>query len=295
MEEWKPSPSRGYLVPLAAAAAIVAFDAVVVNLVIHRPVDVTSFLLGLWLAVSLPLLAVALYWAYASLRLRYRLDRNALTIVWGASRQVVPLARLERVVTTDDLEGKWRRGLRWPGQLIGVVEMDGVGPAQVFATQAAPAVVLVTRASAYAITPADPRRFLADLEVRRRLGAIRPVEERNVPVRLFRLAVWRDHLAWALLGLGLLSNAVLFGYVTLRYPGLPTLVPLHVDALGQPDRIGFRTEIFRIPAIGLLILAADTALAVGLHRRERLVAYLLLGAGGLTQAFLLLALFRLIR
>src|SRR5690242_8591063 len=38
------------------------------------------------------------YQFYSAARLRYTLDRNALTIYWGGLRQIIPLARIRQAV-----------------------------------------------------------------------------------------------------------------------------------------------------------------------------------------------------
>ncbi|MFB0534388.1 MAG: DUF1648 domain-containing protein [Anaerolineae bacterium] len=98
-----------------------------------------------------------------------------------------------------------------------------------------------------------------------------------------------DRLVHVLLVLGLLLNLALFAYVGWRFRALPESLPLHFDILGQPDRFGVRSEIFKLPAIGLLLLVLNSLLGLAVQRWEKLGAYLLLGAATVVQMLFWLA------
>jgi uncharacterized membrane protein len=98
-----------------------------------------------------------------------------------------------------------------------------------------------------------------------------------------------DRLVHVLLALGLLLNLALFAYIGWRYRALPESLPLHFDILGQPDRFGVRSEIFKLPAIGLLLLVLNSLFGLAVHRWEKLGAYLLLGVATVVQVLFWLA------
>ncbi len=98
-----------------------------------------------------------------------------------------------------------------------------------------------------------------------------------------------DRLVRVLLALGLLLNLALFAYIGWRYRALPESLPLHFDILGQPDRFGVRSEIFKLPAIGLLLLVLNSLFGLAVHRWEKLGAYLLLGVATVVQVLFWLA------
>jgi len=102
--------------------------------------------------------------------------------------------------------------------------------------------------------------------------------------RIVRGVIGRDRLVHVLLVLGLLLNLALFVYIGWRYRTLPAFLPLHFDILGQPDRLGVRSEIFKLPAIGLLLLAFNSLFGLAVQRWEKLGAYLLLGVTVVVQA-----------
>ena len=113
---WKAKPSPGGPIGLAAALAVLTLDGALLLLLLRRPITLFSFVLALLIVLSLPLLALMGYWLYGFFRLRYLLDRNGLTIVWAATRQIIPMRRMIRAVRGETVEGEVEiRGVSWPG------------------------------------------------------------------------------------------------------------------------------------------------------------------------------------
>jgi uncharacterized membrane protein len=110
--------------------------------------------------------------------------------------------------------------------------------------------------------------------------------------RLIRIVTWvigPDRLVHVLLALGLLLNLALFACMGWRYRALPASLPLHFDIVGQPNRFGVRNEIFKLPAIGLLLFVINSLLGLAIQRWEKLGAYLLLGVTTVIQVLFWLA------
>jgi hypothetical protein len=107
--------------------------------------------------------------------------------------------------------------------------------------------------------------------------------------RIVARIIGSDRLVHALLALGLLLNLALFAYIGWRYRALAGSLPLHFDILGQPDRFGVRGEIFRLPAIGLLLWVLNSLFGLAIQRWEKLGAYLLLGVTTIVQVLFWLA------
>jgi hypothetical protein len=103
-------------------------------------------------------------------------------------------------------------------------------------------------------------------------------ERRPWPLLLRRLvASWLSDRAflWGAVA-AVLANAGLYLYVWWIIPGLPEMLPLHYDATGTVDLIGRPSELFRLPSIGSLILAANLAIAGLAHAFERPAGHVLL-------------------
>ena len=108
-------------------------------------------------------------------------------------------------------------------------------------------------------------------------------------VRIVTRVIGLDRLVHVLLALGLSLNLALFAYIRWRYWALPQSLPFHFDILGQPDRFAVRSEIFKLPTIGLLVLVPNSLFGIVVHRWEKLGAYLLLGVTTVLQVLFWLA------
>jgi len=300
MIEWRPRRLVGVLVTSAALVGILLIDATLILSLTDRPLSFASFLLGLLVFLSLGPLVFLAYRIYQLLTLRYLMDRDSVTIICGSVRQVVPLSNLSSIVAPTESPAKGLRDLPspklvWRGGWRGRSQGKDMGPLLFYATEPPKKqLFLVTRTSAYALSPSNPTGFLAALEARRQMGTTLALEEKTTYGTLISLPFWRDRLAQLLLALGALANAALFAYLLARYPTLPRILPLHFTAFGSIDRIGPKEQIMRLPTIGLIIFIANALLGFALHRREPLATYLLAGTGLLAQFLIAIALLHII-
>jgi hypothetical protein len=294
---WKPVASHGGLVGLAAIAAILGLDVVSFLLFQRIPISVWSFILTLIIAVSIPAMVAIAYWLFGFYTLSYGLDRDALTVTWGVTQRVVPLASIHEIKIGVELEGEAvLRWLHWPGYQVGMGTLSDLGPTQFYVTAPRHSqVILVTPEHALALSPADRSGFLNDLEAHRQIGPSQDVVATLRQPELFRLSAWQDRAAQAWIAAAVIANLALFAFIALRFPNLPDLLPLHFDATGMPDRIGSRIELFRLPLIGLLVLVVNNGLALLLHRREPLATYLLLASAFAAQLLLAVAIYQIVQ
>jgi len=295
--EWKPRRIRGVLTGMGLVAGIVILDTLLVMWIAHKPVDLLTFVLGLIVALSLPVLVLMVYWLYSLAGMRYTLDRNGLVITCGATKQIVPMDSIRQVMPGAGLvlEGRMH-GVRWPGYWLGHGRLTRLGLTLFYAT--APLneqLLVVTPTLTYAISPADAEAFTQAFETRRQLGPLKRWSQESQQARFASWLIWSDRVGHVFLGLGLLLNAGLFAYLCWRFPGLPSIVPLHFDAAGAVDRSGARNSLFILPLIGLLIWGGNSALGLLLRARERVAAYLLWSGTLLVQILLIVAMLALLR
>lgn len=299
MVEFKTASSRSGFVGLMVAAGVVAAAMAVVSLLVSKeqislrqPLSPLAFGLGLALLLALALLALVLYWSIAALRLRYRLDRNGLVIYWGASRLVVPMERIQAIMSGSELSAggdgasEWRafRGVAWAGLRAGRAQLPDGKPARVLSTASlAQSTVVLTPDCAYVVSPHDPGAFIEAWRVRRPLGPTQYWLEEAQRAWPLALPIWRDRVVGVLIGVGLLANLALQAYLGFIYEQLPAMLPFHFDVLGQADRIAQRAEILRLPQVALLMLALDVSLGFAVYRRQHVAAYLIWGGGLILQ------------
>jgi hypothetical protein len=286
----------GVLVAAGLLFLLATAEAWLVARLAKQTPDLGAFLLGL-LAFLIFLLALAVsYLLYCILNLSYEINRNRVLIRWGASERVVPLGQITQIREgVAPRPGRWR-GLRWPGYMVGRSETRGERrvPILSFATQPLKRqLVLVTSSLSYGVSPADQRGFLEALAIRRRMGALQSLEQEAHHPELIYWTLWHDPTAWGLALGGAMAVAAQLAYLCWRFPRLPAFLPVHFGAFGQVDRIGGRSELFRLPLIGLLVLLLDALAGLLLHSKERAASYLVLGGALLAQALLGLGLWRL--
>jgi hypothetical protein len=256
---FKPRRSTGILVGIAIILSLLAFDALLLSYLRQSQVSLVFFIFTLLIVLSLPLLALLSYLVYGLFNLRYRLHRDALTIGWGVSQQIIPLGSIREVVRGGDLgEGTKVKGVSWPGYLVGRGQIEGIGRTLFYATEPVVGQLLVvTSTRAYGISPADPDGFLDAFEIRQHMGPIKLLSYERRQPDFLSWPIWRDRLAHLLLALGLGGNLILFAYLCWRYPS--------------------RADIFKLPVIGLVALIVNSSLGVLIHSRQRAGAYLLWG------------------
>jgi len=251
-----------------------------------QQISFVSFLLGLLVLVSLPLLAVVAYHTLSCAALRYRVDRNGITIYGAGTQHTIPMGDLRQILPGDQIQGviTYRKGLRWPGCERGVGRIPGIGIVRFFATRPWPdQLLLLTTGPTFAVSPRTPERFLKAFAARQELGPNRQLEAGVRRARWLTWPLWTDRQAWTLIAAALILNLALFAFLSILFPGLDLVLPLHYDSQGLADRFGGKMEMFALPIIGLIVLATNLVAGLILYRWEQAGAYLLWGAAVAAQ------------
>ena len=289
-------------------AAIVALDWLLLSRLFghdipSQQINFLSFLLGLLALASLPLLAILAYNTLNCAALRYRVDRNGITIYGTGTQQIIPIGDVRQILMGDQIQGViiHRRGLRWPGFEQGIGRIPGVGLVHFFGTRPWPNQLLVlTNGPAFAISPRTPERFLQAYAARQELGPNRQLEAGARRAGWLTWPLWTDRTAWTLIGIAVAISLSLFANTCLLFPGLDPQLPLHfqrpegdlitqLSSLGQVDRIGGKIELFGLPVIGLIVLSANLVAGLILYKWERAGALLLWGSAAAVQILFWLA------
>ena len=299
--DFRAAPSRGGLVGLGLLVVGLLVEAALILAARAAGLGPRAATLGLVAVLLLPLVGIIAYWLWGLFSLRYTVSRDGVVIRWAASRQIVPMESITHVLAGRPY-ATGLRGLRWPGHEVGrtVIRDDDDHPHPTLVYATTPPVgqiVIITPSLAYAISPADRAAFIEDFKLRRRLGPVQRLDQQTAQARWARLALWRDPLGLALLGLGSLLCALGFAYIAWHYPNLPATLALQyrydplvsADVPGTPQPLA---AIWRLPWIGLATLAVNGILAALLHRRARLGALLLILGAVFVQGVLLVVLLR---
>ena len=92
-------PDRWYA--LLLILGLLLLDLLLVRAIATRPVDGLSFLLALWVLGSLLVAGYLGYRTVGAFTLEYWVDRDGVTLVWGVTRQIIPMAAIRRVQSGD--------------------------------------------------------------------------------------------------------------------------------------------------------------------------------------------------
>jgi hypothetical protein len=239
--------------------------------------------------------------AYRYLALRgavYRLERDGITLRWGLRSEVIPIDSVQWVRLSQELGGAlpypW---LPLPGSVVGVRRLPDDGIVEFLAASRTGLVVLATPGSLYAISPEDPRGFLAAYQRLTELGSLSPLPARSVYPTFLLARVWRTRLARSLLLIGLALNLLLLAWVGLA-------APLEGDvALGGQPVPG--VQLFLLPVLSIFLFLVDLFAGMFFFRRAvvqqltpeetrwaparyDVLAYTLWGGGVLTPLLFLL-------
>ena len=236
--------------------------------------------------------------ALGAFTMEYWIDRDAITLKWGPTRQLVPLPLIQRVqINTTAQPSSPPRIWHWPCPERRRYSVPGVGVVNAYATHPlAEQIVLVTGGESYSLSPEDVPGFVRAMQERHALGPARLLAAELQRPPLWTWPLWRDRAAMILMGAGLLAVLVMFGVLCFRFPSLSSDLPLHFDINGLPDRIAPKAGLFALPMIGLVTWILNTAAGVWLYRHvQHGAAYLLWGGALAVQGIVGLALFNLMR
>ena len=296
--EWLTDKRTGTQTGLLFIVGLVVLDIFCLIGMTTQPIGPLTFILSLIILGSLPVLALIGYQLYGLARSGYDVDRNAVTISWGPIKQIVPVESIQRIMLGTEVEGRveFFRGWRWPGLMQGQGYLSEAELTVFYASTALhQQLILVTPSVSYAISPAEAAGFIESIKARYELGPTQTVAQTTEHPAFFDWPLWSDRVAHYLLITGATMCLLLFGLVSLRFPTLPPILPLHYDAFGLPDRTGPATQVFLLPFIGLLALIANTLLGGLFYRRERVAAYLLWGGTIVVQVLLWIGTVNLLR
>lgn len=286
-----PPRALGLVIGVTVMAVLAAADVLFVVILLRTPVN---FLTALWIGLilfSLPMLVFVGYRTASLTNAHYRFTQNALVVVWGPVKQIIPMADISGLILGSDLPADLApRGLWWPGCMVGRGHTKAVGDLMYYATTPQSGQIIVaTGAGGYVISPSSIDEFVNQFEEEGRKGITEPIPYAQNRPQFYDWDLWRDRRAIGMAAAGLVLPFILLIVIAARFPALPDVIPLHFDGAGQVDRTGPPTGLLILPAIGALAWLANGIIGVALYaarRDERPAAYLLWSGSIIVQLFL---------
>ncbi|MBN9388273.1 MAG: hypothetical protein J0I20_09500 [Chloroflexi bacterium] len=203
-------------------------------------------------------------------------------------------SQTEAVTTATEIESDQvtrRPFSSWPGFYLNKSKVPALGVIQFYSTRPVEGTLLIrTNSQTYAISPRDRQQFITEFNLRKRLGAIEPVQEGINKGPLLSHPLWHDNLGRGLIALGIILNMFIYFSMLLRYNDFPDILRIHFNKVGQVDRLGDRSELMFLPLIGLVTIIANDILGAFVQLKEAIPAYLLYAAGVLLQVLVGIAL-----
>jgi len=273
-------PPRGAGVAIGAAIAAAALILGLVSLV-HGSVSRVSFAAfgsELFGVVLVALGALLTYWTLALYNLSYVVEDDVLVIVWGLTRQLIPVEQIDRIVLGKKYGEPKLSGIRWPGCCVGRGRAARLGEVIYYSAHRTPAdlVYVRTPAATYGLSLSDARGLARTIQAAQDAGGNRDEVPSVAHAALSLQSLLLDRPAILLAGAALLAFLVAAGYIYSRYQALPGSLSLPYPPTNGVQRIGRRSELLRLPFTALLWLIISVGLAAWAHSRLRAIAYTLL-------------------
>lgn len=290
---FKPVSCRTRWEGLVVTGWILLFDLLMLIWMWRRPIDWMKFGLIVLIVASIPIIVHLAYRTWAAFTLDYWVDRNAITVRWASSSQVIPLADVRRIIN-GGIESLSKPGIwDWPIPFLGgnVRALGILNITMLATTPLRDCVLLDTDDGAFALSPKDPDGFVTALQVRSELGPTTEVQPQAIRRSAWNRTFGADTAGSLLYGGGLAGVLALFGLLMLGFQDLPEALAFHYNVDGQPDLVRGKEALFLLPMIGLFAWIVNGLWGLWMaYRGDRLGAYMLWGGAIIVQVFSFMAL-----
>jgi hypothetical protein len=290
---FSPAPCSTRWEGVVVTGWIILFDLLMLIWMVRRPIDWMKFGLIVLMVFSVPVIVHLAYRTWSAFTLEFWVDRNAITIRWATSSQIIPVADVRRIINGGVVNLGKPGILDWPiPYLGGTARALGILNITMLATLPLhECILLETKESAFALSPLDAEGFLATLQVRRELGPTTDVQPQAIRRSAWNRTFGADATGALLFGAGMAGVLLLFGLLMLGFQDLPEALAFHYNVDGQPDLVRGKEALFLLPVIGLLAWLVNGAWGLWMaFRGDRLGAYMLWGGAVIVQVFSFMAL-----
>lgn len=294
--DWRAQPGVAGAVCGGAAAALAITGMVALLALVRAPVSLESlaFLVLAIAAVGGGVVLVAITCGFFSLR--YRLDPNALVILWLGARTVIPYQAIDGIFRGDKLMGV--RNPRWINALgyrVGQGSPREPRATSFFTTSERQEHLSIVSSEygVFVLSPVDPPDFRRELIARIQASGLdeTPRVEASVPEPPLAIG---DSTGAATAALSLLVLLVTAGVIFEQYEQLPPTLPVRFDGLGNPAWMSPKEFLFWLPGFGAAALATNGLVGSLIAKTERVLARLLWLSTPLVELLVLVSVIRLL-
>ncbi len=248
-----------------------------------------GYLLGaLVVAVPIPLLGSRLF---SLLRSHYTVSRDGIILKWGFREVHLPVTEISYVELAEDLLFPLEfPQMQWPGAVTGSHQQDNLGRVEFLAAERESLVMIGSGEHVYVISPGRPKQFVLHYRQMTELGSLSPLKPYSAAPAFLALDLWRIPRLRVLLVFTAVVSLAMFTVVAWFVPGLEQ-VSLGFDAQGQPLPPVSPGQLFLLPTLNIVLVAASYLLSLGMFRlrvRHPFV-YALWAGNALTALMFLLA------
>jgi hypothetical protein len=212
--------------------------------------------------ILVPLVA---YRLYSLLGAYYHLERDGMRLRWGLRIEDIPIHSVIWIRLDSELDRKlpmpW---LRWPGSVLGQRTTAEGNRVEFMASRSNRLVVLATEYTIYAISPAQPEKFLGLFQSFMELGSLSPLPARSIYPAFLLSRVWRQRMARFFILTGLALNMILLVWVSLV---IPERAEIYLSFSSTSDPVP-AVRLLLIPVISSFFFLLDVFLGLFFFRRS---------------------------
>jgi hypothetical protein len=290
---YQPPRALGLLVGGLLTSWALGIATVLAIFAAGREFDVVTAATYVMIGGACVLAAMFGYWTASLATLSYAVDRNGLVIHWGATRQIVPLGAIERLVPGTAVGIPRVRGVTWLGYHVGSATIQRIGDVLFYSTHQTPEQVLyvMTTERNYAISVPDPADFAREIQLRQDLGPTALVShhvERSAPGLQ---GFVHDRRGLTLAGVAALLGVLVWIVVGWQYGSIPETFELRYPPSDPSPLIDVvrRSQLLEIARAGSMALVINVVAGAMLYAWNRWAAYVLFVTAATLQAGFLLA------
>lgn len=244
--------------------------------------------LGVLFCLPLPMLG---YRFFALNRAYYNFDRNLLTIHWGLRTEILPIKEIQWVRPASDLVNPLPfPRLHFPGALLGIRSVDGLGKVEYLADRMDGALLVAGPQVIYVLSPEDTRGFMAFYARGVELGSLVPVKAESIQPSFILGKIWDDRIVRNLILFGFLIGVAVVIWTVLIITSQSQVV-FGSQATVDPEPVP-SIRLLLLPVVNGLVFLVDVVAGAFFYRRDdqRFISYLVVLGSSLTGMIILIAL-----